>query len=615
VRGAEMRARLVFLLVLLMLGALVGRVGYIQIRHGEELVARAQRAQFREIDVPAPRGRILDRHGRLLAASYHSCSIAADPQEVDDVFTFATRVAFLLGEPDAAPGFARRIETKRSLGKRFVYLRRRVDRELAQRVRASGLRGLDIREEPRREHPHGRAAAAVVGAVGADAHGRVKGLTGLERLFDDDLGGVPGVCPVFRSGRREIFLLHPEGARDPRPGRDLVTTIDVTLQQIVEDALDGLEDRNAPKTSCAVALDPRTGEILALAGRPAFDPCGFPDVSPESLRVPGGQCAYEPGSTLKPLVLAWALTRGAVRPGQVVDCGPGYRYFGRRRLRDVKANGPLPLQDVLVKSSNIGMAQVGRAVGIREMHGFLRALGFGRRTGAEVEGEQCGKVTPLPKWHEDYTLVSVSMGHELMVTPLQLAAAYATLLNGGRLLRPTLLRGAARPPAARIPYSREALAFVRRAMERVVAEGTGKRARVRGLRVGGKTGTSEKYPEGSGRYVSSFVGFAPADDPRLLVLVVADESQRTNGLKPYGGVVAAPVVGEILANARPLIERMALSESGVRHLSNEQVSSQGKVRVAAVHRSSVWAGEGVSPVVKSRNPDSESAVPCRRAGR
>jgi cell division protein FtsI (penicillin-binding protein 3) len=611
----ELRARRLFQFLLAMLAILVGRAGYIQLVRGEEYADRARRQHFTTVEIPAPRGRILDRRGRPLAVSYHARTVAADPQVIDDAGAFATRAAFLLGEPRTAPAFAALIAARKEEGKRFVYLRRRIDRDVAARAEAALLDGLIVREEPRREYPQGRAAASVVGVAGADAEGRVTGLTGLEQIFDGTLRGTDGRSHVLRSGRHEALHLYPECERVPRPGADIVTTLDIVVQQVVEEALDGLEKLHRPRSACAIVLEPRSGEILALASRPALDPAAFPGLDPRSLRVPAAQDSFEPGSTLKPLIVAWALTRGAVGARQVFDCGPGVKYFGGRRLEDVKPNGPLDLEQVLVKSSNIGMAQVGQALGCDETWRLLGMLGFGRKTGIETTGEQTGRFTERAKWHPDYTLVSVSMGHEVTVTPVQLAAAHAALLNGGHVVRPTLLRG--RPPASprRVPFARAASAFVRRAMELVVEEGTGKRARVPGLRIGGKTGTAEKYPEGSGRYVASFVGFAPADDPRILVVVLADEPQAVDGIKPYGGVVAAPVAGEIFRRVLPLIDDILSRtppESGVRQ--EQFVQTDGKVRVAAVHRSSVWAGEGDSPVL-SRNPDSGGDESRRSGGR
>jgi len=611
------RARAMAILLLALLVLLVGRAGWIQLVRGEELAERAERQHFTELVVPAPRGRILDRHGRPLAASHHARTVAADPQLIDDVDGFAVRVAFLLDEAEAAREIAALIAERKQEGRRFVYLRRRVDRDRTDRLATAGLEGLILQEEPRREHPHGRAAAAVLGVVGADDDGHIVGLTGLERLYDATLRGQDGQCRLFRSGKRECLNFYPEHSVPAVPGRDLATTLDITIQQIVEDALDDLDAHHAPRASCAVVLDPWTGEVLAMAGRPALDPDRFPAVGEDSLRIPAVQFTYEPGSTFKPLIMSGALSRGAVHTGEVVDCGHGLRFFGGRRLTDVHPYGSLELADILVKSSNIGIATVGQALGCDDAFSLVNALGFGRRTGIELEGEQAGKVTPRKDWHENYTLVSVSMGHEIAVTPIQLAAAYCALLNGGRLFRPTLLRSGPRPEPRVLDLDASALAYVRGAMERVVGEGTARRARVDGLRVGGKTGTSEKYPEGSHRYFSSFVGFAPVDDPRLVVLVVADEPEARDGLRPYGGVVAAPVVGEILRRSVPLLESdesFALPESGVRH-NKKSVSRQGKVkRVAAVHRSSVSAGERDFPV-EGRNPDSVGVNFRRSAGR
>jgi hypothetical protein len=394
----ERRARRVFLGLLVFLGALVLRAGYIQLVRGEEFAARARQMHFKQVAVPAPRGRIFDRHGRRLVASYHACSIAADPQEVEDAAAFATSVAFLIGEPNAGRELAGKIEGKRRAGKRFVYLRRRIDRDLAARLRASDLAGLDVREEPRREYPHGGAAAALLGAVGADEHGRITGLTGLEHRFDAFLRGTDGTRSVFRSGRRESLHLFPERAQLPQAGGDVFTTLDIVLQQIVEDALDGLQERHRPKCSSAVALDPRTGEILALASRPSLDPDAFPDVSAECLRVPAAQCSYEPGSTFKPLVCAWALTRGAVREDEVFDCGRGARFFGGRRLRDVRPHGHLPLEMILVKSSNIGIAQVGQALGIDEAFRYLHLLASRSPWGTRWRRPRSSSPSPTARW-------------------------------------------------------------------------------------------------------------------------------------------------------------------------------------------------------------------------
>jgi cell division protein FtsI/penicillin-binding protein 2 len=602
VSGEQTRARRVFVALLACLAILMMRAGYIQVFRADEFADRAKRQHFRVVPVMAPRGRILDRRGRILAASYHSCSIAVDPQVIDDAGAFASTLAFLLGEPGAAPALARRITERRAAGARFAYLRRWVDRDVGERVRQSGLRGLDLREEPRRELPHGRAGAALIGLVGETG-----GQCGLERRFDERLAGRPGSCAVFRAPRGKKLMLYPELDQPCRPGTDLQLTIDAVLQQVAEEALAELHEEFSPKLSCAIVLDPHNGEVLALAGTPAFDPEAErgTDVL-ERLRIPAVQNSYPIGSVLKPLIAAWALTTGAVHTDQRFDCGPGHKFFGGRLLHDVKPNGVLDLQSVLVKSSNIGMAQIGLAMGMETTHGFLRASGFGCRTGIEIDAEQPGEVRPLREWTENYTLVSVSMGRELLVTPIQLACAYAALINGGRLYRPTMLAGAPRP-ATRVAYDPDAAAFVMGALRQVVLEGTGRRARDKTLAIAGKTGSSKIELKGhEPKYVSSFVGYAPAEDPRLLVFVLADDPQRVGDVRPYGGVVAAPAVRKILTRGLPLLTRPVSPGSGVRQTKQEI----GKVRVAAVHWSSVKA-EGVLPSAPGRNPDSADTEACR----
>ena len=602
--GAATRARRVFGALLLLLSLLILHAGWIQIVRGNELRDRARRQHFRVVTVPAPRGRILDRNGRILAASYHACSVAVNPQEIEDASTFATRLAFLLNDAPSAPALAARIGERRQAGVRFAYLRRWIDRDMAALIRKAGLPGIDMREEPRRECPHGAAAAALIGLVGDEG-----GLCGLERRFDDRLRGTAGSCSVFRAGGGRHLYLYPERDQPPHRGADLRTTIEIVLQHVVEDALRALQERFLPKTSCALVMDPHTGEILALAGQPSFDARADRTAGVlERLRIPAVQNAYPVGSVMKPLIVARALSSGAVHPQQTFDCGRGHRFFGGRLLHDVKPNGVLDLEHVLIKSSNIGMAQVGLALGIDDAYAFLKSLGFGAPTGVEVSGEQAGHITALDKWSETYTLVSVSMGREMSVTPVQLLAAYSALINGGRLWRPTLLHGAPRREPRRVDLSPRAMAFVRAAMEKVVSEGTGRRARIRGLRVAGKTGTAKIELKGKKpKYISSFVGFAPAEDPQMIVLVVADDPQAVDGLKPYGGTVAAPAVREILRRGLPLVRANSASpESGVR----QRKYAEGKVRVAAVHWSSVKAGERISPAT-GRNPDSADVEPCR----
>ncbi|MHC4410507.1 MAG: peptidoglycan D,D-transpeptidase FtsI family protein, partial [Planctomycetota bacterium] len=559
-RSAGGRARLLFTLLLLGLAGLVVRTSYFQLVRGEEFSARARKQHFVEVTIPAVRGRIVDRNGETLVCCYHSRSLAIDAVEAqarcepDWVAAWSARLALALGEPERTQELAQRIRSAVAKRQRFCYLARWVDRDVAARALAADLPGLDVREEPRREYPHGRVGAAVLGVVGPGADGRNAGLTGLEKSCDSWLRGGDGQRSVLRSGRREALHLFPEFDRAPTPGRDLVLTLDLAIQQIVEEELDDLHETFDPKLACAIVMDPQTGDILALAGRPAFDPDAFPEVDRSALRIPALHLAYEPGSTMKPLIMAGALSAGVVGTNQTFDCGPGYRKFGWRVVRDVRPNGDLDTAHVLIKSSNTGMAQVGLALGVESVFGLLSQLRIGHRSRLPFHFEEQGRVPPLAQWKEFEHDVSVSFGRGFMLTPIQLARAYCTLANGGRLVEPRLLRHRRPHPATRIDLSRSALSFVRNAMVRVVEEGTGRRARVKGLAIGGKTGTSEHYPKGSRKYDSSFAGFAPADDPRLVVVVVAHDPKRSKKYpRPYGGVVAAPTVGRIFRRAMPLL--------------------------------------------------------------
>jgi len=590
----EHRLQVAFAVLVIGLLVLLVRTGYMQVFSAEKIALRAHDQHFDLVELDATRGRVYDRHGRILAGSYYGITVAADPQRVEDADLFATRLAFLMGEIDAAPGFAKRIRSRRAAGSRYVVLHRGLDRDAAERLAAARLVGIDLREEARRVYPHENAAIQLLGLFGGAGDPKQRmGLGGLEAQFDSRLRGSDGsrnalmlLHRVDGRVKREEHLLYPERCRPALSGLDLHTTIDVALQQIAEEALDEMQERHSPKRSCAIAMDPRTGEILAMASRPTFKLADWPGVDRESLKVQAIEWCYEPGSTIKPLILAAALSEGVVRPGQQIDCGTSGRHrFGRRLLHDVHAYGVLELADLLVKSSNIGMGQVAQAMGSARLHSWLLAYGFGSRIGLPLSGESAGTVLKLERWKTNYEDVSVGIGYGVAVTPVQLLSAYAAVITDGVLRKPRLLRDAdcavEHRPGRALDLSRVERDFVRRAMGRVVAEGSDTLARIPDWPVGGKTGTSKKYPLHLKRYVASFVGFAPVEDPQILVLVAADEPTRKDGGVPYGRVVAMRAAGRFLRRARPLLEsehEEALSRSGVRHVTNPAEL----VRVAAV---------------------------------
>ncbi|HUG91633.1 MAG TPA: penicillin-binding protein 2, partial [Planctomycetaceae bacterium] len=366
----------------------------------------------------------------------------------------------------------------------------------------------------------------------------------------------------------------------PRHGDSLMLTLDTVLQLLVEDELDRLFDEWKPNGACVTVMDPATAEVLAMASRPAFDPNDPSRVPAAAWKNLNLASMYEPGSTFKPFVVAWAMERGLLRADEQFDCERGAWRMGRRVLHDHHPYGVLSVTDILVKSSNIGMAKIGQRLGNGGLYDATIAFGFGRRTGIELPGELHGLVRPLPQW-TSYSIGSIPMGQELAVTPLQLLTAHAALANGGTLVRPRIVVHRGRSPAqdvARLPTERlPALSItgpgpddaaptavvsrtvspqvaswlVREPMQEVVRRGTGRNAQIADSAVFGKTGTAQKTDPDSGAYsptghVCSFIGGAPPENPRVLVLVVVDEP--TVAGDHSGGTVAAPAAGRILEN-------------------------------------------------------------------
>jgi cell division protein FtsI/penicillin-binding protein 2 len=547
------RACLVFTFLLALLGALSVRLFWLQVvEHGRYMEASRSQHIVRERD-PAPRGDILDCRGRVLATSRILPSVAVDPALLADREAAAAELAGLFGVD--------REDLLRRMGdgtRRFAWVRRGVDDpEAIARAKALVLgrdpeepgearpQPLVFREEMVRSHPMGPLASQVLGFVGIDG----AGLEGLEKVHDGTLRGIDGVRTVVRDAFRKPIVLPGGGSVDPVPGRALRVTLDAVLQGFAEDALRETFERHRPKGAVCVLLDARTGEVRALASEPSFDPSRPGDAGPEARRARFLTDQFEPGSTFKPLVAAAAVECGAVGKDDLVDCGEGWIRIGSRTVHEhePRGYGRIPLSRVLAVSSNCGMARVGLRLGIPRARAVLDAYGFGRPTGLGLPGEAAGQITPADRWTPTYTLVSVSFGQEIAVTPLQLAAAYLAIAGDGTVRPPRLVAGdpAADPAPVRVLSPRTVLAM-REMMEDVVTEGTAKGIGRTGYRLAGKTGTAQKMLGGETRaYVSSFVGFGPVEDPRLLCLVLLDEPSRKEGV-PYGSKVAAPYCAEVL---------------------------------------------------------------------
>jgi cell division protein FtsI/penicillin-binding protein 2 len=408
-----------------------------------------------------------------------------------------------------------------------------------------------FRFELHSHYPQGPLAAHVLGLRTIDNEGR----GGIEESRDEAIRGTDGVRRFVRDARGFVLDVLEEVTVAPRDGVRIRLSLDVLLQLIAERRLDRLMREYGPRGACAVLLDPRTGEVLALASRPGFDPNRPVDVPAEAWKNLAISAVFEPGSTFKPLVVAWALDRGLIRQDEIIDCEWGAYRMGRRILHDHHGYGDLTLTDVLVKSSNIGMAKIGERLGNPSLHDLAGAIGFGRATGIELPGEVAGILHPLEEW-TSYSTGSIPMGQELAATPLQLIAAHAVLANGGARVRPHLIlsEGAEEPvnsADAGRPLITELTSdwLVTGPLTEVIERGTGTKAKIKGYSVFGKTGTAQKtnvdrkgYSQT--RHISSFVCGAPAENPAVLVLVMVDEP--TRGDSQFGGIVAAPAAADIL---------------------------------------------------------------------
>ena len=523
------RLAITFGAVVMCFAALAVRLAQIQVFAGEEYrLAGAQQATAR-VEVPEPRGEIRDTHGSPLAYSEKGFDLWADAARVGPLQRASDNIAAAL-DTDA-------FEMLRLLAgaEGRVCLGRGLSMEQAQRVRALSVRGLALDETWRRRYPLGRFSVHLLGVVGRDG----TGLEGLEFAWDEVLSGRSGRRRLREDGHRRMIDLGREPESPGMPGANLVLTIDAGIQRIVGEEMARCARRIRPLGGAGIVMDPSTGEVRALVSWPVYEPRSRGSASPREARNRAIQDSLEPGSTFKPFVVARAIEQGAVSPGARIDCEDGaWRVSRGRVVHDSHPRGTLSVEEILVYSSNIGAAKIGRKLGADRMFDALRVFGFCRKPGAGFPGEAKGIVRPRTAW-SPHTVISVSFGQELAVTPLQLVTGYAALVNGGLRVRPRVidrlvdgkgraLRKFPRQEPERV-LSESTSRWVRKALRRVVEEGTGRRARTPGLAIGGKTGTAQKYERDpqTGRMrpsrtkvVASFVGFAPAEEPRLVCLVM-----------------------------------------------------------------------------------------------
>ena len=521
------------------------RLIYLQVVERADLQARADRQHLRTLTAPAKRGEIVDRNGHVLAYSVDADSVFADPSEIEHPDKVAQLVCAALDEC----GPRDRQEMAQSLRRdsQFVYLARKVSPDEAQRVKALELKGVAFIKESRRYYPKKELASHVLGYVGLDN----TGLAGLESTYDAQVRGTEGKILVQTDARRHALSSRID--RAATAGVSLELTIDQYLQHIAERELRaGVEENNAAGGT-ALIMEPNTGEILALANWPTFNPNAFGKADERERRNRAIQDLYEPGSTFKVVTASAALEEHVVTPNDLIDCAPGYITFpGRKPIYDFHRYGVLSFTDVIVKSSNIGAIKVGLRLGPERLGRYVSRFGFGQAVGPDFRGESSGIVWNPAKL-DSSALASVSMGYQVAVTPLQMATAVSSVANGGSLMEPRVVRAFIKdgrrsmvaPKMLRKTVSSATLSELRTMMEGVVERGTAKSAQIDGYTIAGKTGTASKLVNGHysrSDYNASFVGFVPSRQPALTIIVVIDSP---HGHGYTGGVVAAPIFKRI----------------------------------------------------------------------
>ncbi|HXF57232.1 MAG TPA: penicillin-binding protein 2, partial [Actinomycetota bacterium] len=537
--------RLVAVLVAMVVGLLgvVARLGVLQVRDASSYRRLAVEQRLRTLTLPATRGAIFDRNGEELALSLPAKAVFVDPQLVRDPEGESVVVARALGLP--------REEVYRAMTApgRFVYLARQVDLATARRLERRRLPGVGFLDESRRHYPAGPLAPQVLGFVGVDG----VGLAGLELQYDRVLSGEPGrqVLEVDPGGR---FI--PQGAHrevPPTPGEGILTTIDRDIQYAAQRALARAVRENRARGGSVIVMVPSTGEVLAMASYPWFDPERFEEAPPARQRNRAVTDAYEPGSVNKLVTVAAAIEEGVVKINQRLMVPDHYPMYSKV-FRDVYPHPtrPMTVADIIAHSSNVGAIMLAERLGKERLSRYLSRFGLGRPTGVDFPGESPG-IVPDPSEWSGTSMGTIPIGQGIAVTPLQMAAAYAAVANDGVWVQPRLVRamvgrdGGLRPlppPRTRQVVSERTARWLRRILAFAVEEGTGQRAQVPGYWVAGKTGTAKKpLPDGRGygdRFVASFIGFAPAARPAVLVAAVLDEP-----VTVYGGVAAAPLFREV----------------------------------------------------------------------
>jgi cell division protein FtsI (penicillin-binding protein 3) len=523
------------------------RLVYLQIFRYGSFQQRAQHQQQRTEEVSARRGIIFDRNGQQLAMSINVDSVFAVPSEMPNAASTISLVARITKQDP------RELLARCEASKTFCWVARKPDPEISARIRSLNLRGIYFQKESKRYYPKNDLAAQVLGYVGMDD----TGLSGVEREYEDELHGRPGQMLISVDARKKWF---GSVEKQPEPGENIVLTIDEKIQYIAERELETAMEQTKAIAGTVIVENPHTGEILALANRPTFNPNLSKEITPEKLKNHAVSDVYEPGSTFKLVTISAAIDQGLTRPDELIDCQMGSIVVNGLRIHDHKAFGLLPVSKILAHSSDVGAIKIALRLGEERFYKYIRAFGFGQQTGIELPGETRGLTKPVSRWSK-VSIGAISMGQEIGITPLQLAGMVSSIANDGVLVNPRIVAGKVSSQVApqkiafhpveqgRVVTTMTA-AIMRQMMQGVVLEGTGRKAALVGYSAGGKTGTAQKFDPATHRYshtkyVASFAGFAPINNPEVSVVVVLDTPIAPAVYQREGGWVAAPVFHRI----------------------------------------------------------------------
>lgn len=541
--AARTRLYILSAVLLIWCGGICLRLVYLQIFRYDAFLKRAEHQQTRTVDIAAKRGIVYDRAGRELAMSVAVDSVFAVPSEIPDIGGTISLISRITkSDPHE-------LLAKCKAAKSFCWVARKADSEIADRIRSLNLRGIYLQKESKRFYPKPDLAAQVLGYVGMDD----EGLSGIEREFDDKLRGSTGRMLISVDARKKWF---GSIEKQPDPGENVVLTVDENIQHIADKELQVAMQQTHAIAGTVVVENPHTGEILALANRPTFNPNLAKEITPEKLKNHAVSDVYEPGSTFKLVTLSAALEEKVTNPDEVFDCQMGSIMFNGMRIRDSRPHGLLSVTQILAESSDVGAIKVALRLGQDRFYKYIRAYGFGSPTGIELPGESRGLTKPVNRWSK-VSMGAISMGQEIGITPLQLSSLVSTIANDGVWIAPRIVAATTEPqktpqtiafhPAnEHRVISTMTAAQMKKMMQQVVLEGTGRKAILEGYSSAGKTGTAQKVDPATHaysrtKYVGSFAGFAPINNPAIVVAVILDSAV---GLH-QGGQVAAPVFQRI----------------------------------------------------------------------